>query len=274
MKRLVCLISALILVGSLAKGADAVPMAGFTGHTDISGGGVTDGTINFAVLTPGDPLFGLLSGAFVPGTDSGTLVAGQFIYLYQLVNDGDLAPNAVLTSHSNSLGRPGNASPGSPSSWGAFGGLAFFDGGVAIGPGLGPLPTCSDVAGGCAGDGAGGDLDGAALFGIAPAATTGLSGPVTIAGGPGPGLGSIVASYLGIPGGGLTVGSLGTMIGFTSPYAPEVWSGGILDGGTVASGATPAPAPEPATLLLLGSGLMGMGWFGRKKMKGNADEEA
>jgi len=33
------------------------------------------------------------------------------------------------------------------------------------------------------------------------------------------------------------------------------------------SGAEPSPVPEPSTILLLGSGLLGLGWYGRRRTK-------
>ncbi len=45
-------------------------------------------------------------------------------------------------------------------------------------------------------------------------------------------------------------------------------SGLIVDITTATANAvTPAPVPEPSTILLLGSGLLGLGWYGRKRKK-------
>ncbi len=38
-------------------------------------------------------------------------------------------------------------------------------------------------------------------------------------------------------------------------------------GGTIKATVTNNPVPEPSTILLLGSGLLGLGWYGRKRKK-------
>ncbi|MDX2496116.1 MAG: DUF4114 domain-containing protein [Desulfuromusa sp.] len=43
-----------------------------------------------------------------------------------------------------------------------------------------------------------------------------------------------------------------------------MFSGGISDTGPVSD---TAPVPEPSTILLLGGGLLGLGWYGRKRKK-------
>lgn len=49
---------------------------------------------------------------------------------------------------------------------------------------------------------------------------------------------------------------------FTTPFAPTLVDGGLQDGGTNNHQLVPGPAPEPASAMLLGLGLMG--FVGRK----------
>jgi len=62
---------------------------------------------------------------------------------------------------------------------------------------------------------------------------------------------------------GLNEGGLGLGQDFTIGWAPNCANDVVYE-------TIPNPAPEPATMLLLGTGLIGLGWIGRKKTKNSS----
>jgi uncharacterized membrane protein YgdD (TMEM256/DUF423 family) len=66
--------------------------------------------------------------------------------------------------------------------------------------------------------------------------------------------------------GNIPASSYSTVFLYQSSLGPGFFSGSIQDGGVGADGLVPSPAPEPGTLLLLGSGLVAMGAWGRRKL--------
>ena len=65
----------------------------------------------------------------------------------------------------------------------------------------------------------------------------------------------------------LRVGEESAVLWFSSSLPPTYDDAAVIDGAQSPDGRLPSPAPEPTTLLLLGSGLLGMAGYARMKLK-------
>lgn len=79
---------------------------------------------------------------------------------------------------------------------------------------------------------------------------------------------SISFAFLAFMGDQINKGEASFVFGAFSPLPPRVVSSNVIDStSTVVDPSVYAPAPEPTGLLLLGSGLAGLGFFGRRRRR-------
>jgi hypothetical protein len=263
------------VIGSLSslfpEPCSAVPLADFTGYSEglVRGGDVV---VNFAVLSPGDSFLPLLSESFKPGTGATGLDASQYTYLYQIANNSgprvfDFSlPDSVKATTAGSFDN-GNFR------------LNFLDQGQAVNTGgTSSQSSCSLAGALCVGDGPGKNLDGAKNLSIA-GTTVSDAQRVTVS--------TTFSSQLALgwtftsaqPSQALAPGLVSPLFGYQSASGPLIGNGGFdiefHDTGTRPDAILGIPiaggtaAPEPMSLLLVGSGFVGVvAWKMRSKTGG------
>jgi hypothetical protein len=236
----------------------AVPLPAFTGHSEN-----LNSVVNFAVLPPGDPFLTVLNPLFQAGANApANLNPHEFTYLYQVTNYGSSSSFSDITDLSFQP-RGGTTTMGSFATTGLR--ADFLDGGRML-DATGRLSTVNFLVSGCkfpacAGDGPGGDLDGAKGFGVAVGETP--SAQVTVkADGKASGSGNLLSWQFNGFSGGLT----SPVFGFQSQDGPGLaFANQSVRGGVGEILILPvASAPEPGTLWLLGSGIVGVAWWRRR----------
>lgn len=244
----VCALTATSLVG--VAPSQAVVLGDFTGFSNTQ-----FPTVNFAVLSPNTAGFsGLLEGAFnrggsvpdptSPSGRSPSFDSGQYTYLYQIANKTSATINSFTI-------------PTTATTWGTYAGgnfrLDFLNNGAVV-------------------NAQGNNLQGAGSLGIAGRTVSGndLIG-VAASGVKSPNGIEWRFQSAGVGLGGIAPGSTSPLFGYQSPNGP-VTGGGVLTGlfpngaslGSLGSVQGISVAPEPGTVLLLGSGLVGLVRLRRK----------
>lgn len=261
----------------LPRPASAIPIAVFTGNTFVDSGSL-DGTINYGVW-PSAVAFGLdlsasgvgtLFSLFSPGAGSPASLGPGFVYAYQLANNGTSTlaisafsvPTAGFPVTSWGFVHASLADFGPPSvevtATNNLGVGASFEtlpaGGSA--PRTGASATFLGISGDADHVDPGVTFSGLSVFSLfaAGAPPTGFfAGPIACFTPPSPGVGFCKRS---------------SIIVFTSPVGPGFATGTIIDAALFTTGLVPAPVPEPATLILVGTGMTAMGIWGRRKFGG------
>ena len=252
------LVTGVLMFGLMCSVSYAVPMPGYTGHSEN-----LNSVVNFAVLPPGDPFLNVLTPLFQSsGNSAANLNPHEFTYLYQITNYGSASPFSDITDLSfQSRGRV--TAIGSFDSQGLR--ADFLDQGKTI-DATGRLSTVNFLVSGCkfpscAGDGPGGDLDRAKGFGIAinqdPSQKVKMSTD---------GQALTNSNVLKWQFSGFSGGMTSPVFGYQSSDGPGLtFANESVRGGVGEILILPtASAQEPATLLLMGSGIVGLAWWRRR----------
>lgn len=236
-------VACLVMLGSFyatsPSKVHAVPLPGFTGYT-----GDKYVTINYAVLSPFDAFAGVLAAAYVPAMGNSAFDASKYTYLYQVASP---VSTGLQVSWDSLEANSRQSHPVSATTVGAFASgnfrLDFLNGGTIVNT-------------------TGNNLQGPGSFGIA--ART-VSGAEQI---------QVVPNFCcgrGLPNWGfgkLSPGFTSPLVGYQSNFAPA-FDIGAVNGFSFAPiternffyelpNAYATSAPEPSTVLLIGSGLLGM----------------